>query len=119
MSDPPTRPRFYADEHVPSAVAKQLQRRDVDFLRCQDAGLQAADDLKHIRLAIDQGRILVTRDDDFFNLYKDRLEAGHSHPGLIFITKRNWRNIGLIVTTIHTIHETMTAQEAVNRTWYI
>ena len=43
--------KFYTDEHIPSAVAEQVARRDVDILRCQDAGLRDSSDEEHMALA--------------------------------------------------------------------
>jgi predicted nuclease of predicted toxin-antitoxin system len=93
----PDRPAFYTDEHVPSAVAKELRRRDVDVLRCQEAEMMGADDLAHLTLAVEQGRVLITRDQDFLRLHAEWMAEGRAHAGIIFITAKSHEDIGAIV----------------------
>lgn len=79
MTAPP-KPKFYTDAHVPSAVAKQLRRRDVafgeDIVRCQEVGMADAKDPDHLAFAVEHGRILVTRDKGFAALHKRWLAEG-------------------------------------------
>jgi len=57
--------KFYTDENVPTAVVKGLQRRGVDVLSTQEAGMLGAPDEEHLALATSQGRVIFTQDDDF------------------------------------------------------
>ena len=43
--------KFYLDEHVHSAVAAGLRRRDVDVLMTKEAGMLSASDVEHLALA--------------------------------------------------------------------
>ena len=113
------RPRFYTDEHIPSAVARELQRRDVDVLRCQDAGMVAAEDVDHLSLTTEQDRILVTRDDDFLKLHAAWMKEDKSHAGIVYVQRKNWDNIGLIVGDLLLLREALRPGESANMVWYI
>lgn len=116
---PPEKPKFYLDEHVPSAVAKQLQRRDVDVIRCQDVGLRTAGDDAHLAYAVEHERILVSRDEDFTAYHARWMAEGRHHCGIIFITPRHWDDIGLIVYELMLIYEAALAEELFDELWYI
>lgn len=116
---PPGKPKFYTDEHVPSIVVKQLRRRDVDIVRCQEVGLRKADDAEHLAYAVEHGYILVSRDEDFTMHHSQWMAEGKSHYGIVYITPKHWESIGLIVNELLLIHEAATAEEMINVLWYI
>lgn len=72
--------RFYADEHISKAVIRGLRHRGVDVLTVADAGLIGAADIKHLRRARDDGRVIVTQDDDFLRL----AAGGEPHVGIVY-----------------------------------
>ena len=118
MSDP-DRPRFYTDENMQTAVVNALRQRGVDVLRCQDAGMRTADDIDHLTLATGQQRILVTRDDDFLKMHATWMAEDKSHTGIVYIQRKNWNNIGLIVDDLLLIHGALLPGEATNFVWHI
>jgi len=48
--------RYYADEHVPKAVARGLRRRGVDVLTAAEAAMLGATDQEHLQFAARGGR---------------------------------------------------------------
>jgi predicted nuclease of predicted toxin-antitoxin system len=68
--------RWYMDEHVPRAVTQGLQRRGIDVLTTQEAGMLGMADDQQLAFAISQGRVVFTQDDDFL-----ALAAGAAHSG--------------------------------------
>ncbi len=74
--------KFYLDEHVPSAITKGLQRRGVDALSAQNAGMLGASDEQHLALARGQQRVVVTQDADFLRLHEQGIEHAVSSTHL-------------------------------------
>jgi uncharacterized protein with PIN domain len=60
--------RFHLDEHVDPAIATALRRAGIDATTTNEAGLRTQDDVAHLRFARDEGRVIVTRDQDFLRL---------------------------------------------------
>src|SRR6266540_1346766 len=51
--------KFYTDSHIAKAIAVQLRNRSVDIVRCQDVGMDDADDIEHLEYAASQGRTII------------------------------------------------------------
>jgi uncharacterized protein with PIN domain len=111
--------KFYTDEHIQKAVAEQLRAREVDVLRCQEAGTRTADDQTHLELAVEQGRVLVTRDDDFLRLHAEWMKTDRIHTGIVFVTPRRWNDIGAIIDDLLLIHRALEPEEMYNQVWFI
>lgn len=78
--------RFVFDQHVNARALKQLQAQGVDVLHAAEVGLSEADDPELFAWAVDQGRIIVTRNyQDFAPLVNAHAEKGLSFPGVLFI----------------------------------
>ena len=58
--------RFYTDEHIDSAVVRGLQRRGVEALTCQEAGLRTKSDAEHFEFFIASGVECPTSDNTAF-----------------------------------------------------
>ena len=101
--------RFYLDEHVHPAVAAGLRRRGVDVLTTQEAGMLSASDKEHLLLAVREGRILFTQDDDFLRLQTQ----GAKHAGIVYVRQRT--SVGYIVRGLMLIYEVLSAEEMKNR----
>lgn len=72
-----------ADEHIRETVVRGLSRRGVAVHTVRAEGLAGAPDAKVLTVATDQGRVLLTNDDDFLVL------AGKGrHSGIIFQTSQ-------------------------------
>jgi len=72
--------QYYLDEHVAEAVATGLQNRGIDVLTLSEAEKLGASDGDHLSYAYEEGRVLVTCDDDFLRL-ADQTEE---HAGVAF-----------------------------------
>jgi predicted nuclease of predicted toxin-antitoxin system len=97
--------KFYTDSHIAKAVTRQLNRRGVDIVRCQDVGMENADDREHLEYAVSRGRTIITGDADFLALDALWRDADRSHTGIIYIKPENREAIGAIVKALHFLHE--------------
>lgn len=104
--------RFYTDAHIPKSVVHQLQQKGVDIIRCKDVGMKYAQDEAHLEYANNQGRVLVTCDEDFFRHAAEWIEAGKSHEGIVFIVSEKQGIIGVIVKELLFLHEAVAAGAA-------
>jgi len=71
---------FYTDEHVAKAVIRGLRNRGVDVLTVPDAKMLGGSDEEHLALALREGRVIFTQDDDFLRL----AAAGGAHAGIVY-----------------------------------
>jgi len=97
--------RYYLDEHVAEAVATGLRNRGIDVLTLSDAEMLGASDREHLSYAYEEGRVLVTYDDDFLRL-ADQTEE---HAGVAFAPQG--RSVGELVRGLTLIAEEMEAEE--------
>ena len=79
--------KFYTDTHIAKAVAVQLRNRGVDVVRCEEVGLAEADDLEHLEYATQQGRVMVTQDDDFAKYHVQWQQENKVHAGIMLVPK--------------------------------
>ena len=105
--------RFHFDEHVDPAVAIALRRAGIDVVTTNEAGLRAASDESHLNYARTEGRVIVTRDQDFLRLAN--LSMGHA--GIAFYTAT--QSLREIIEGLILIHEVMTVDEMVGNIEYL
>ena len=84
--------RFHLDEHVPHAVAQGLRRRGIDVTTSTEAELLSQSDTKHLDFGREQGRVVVTSDEDFLVLDSNR----YPHAGIGYYRKGS-RTIGQVI----------------------
>jgi predicted nuclease of predicted toxin-antitoxin system len=95
--------KLLLDEMYPRAIADQLRDRGHDVISVHDApgrGSPDPDVLEHARM---EGRTVVTENvRDFRPLAERQIEAGKSHPGLVFTTDRRWprTDIGALINAL-------------------
>jgi predicted nuclease of predicted toxin-antitoxin system len=77
--------RLYADECVDGRIAAGLRRRGVDVVTAAYERLLGASDERHMEQATALGRVMLTADEDFFAIVRDRFARRVSFPGLIFL----------------------------------
>lgn len=104
--------RFHLDEHVDPAIANALRRAGIDVTTTNEAGLRTQDDVAHLRFARDEGRVIVTRDQDFLRL----ASRGLDHSGIVFYTAN--QSIREVIEGLMLIYEVMEAREMVGRVEY-
>ena len=105
--------RFYVDEHVSHAIARQLAQNEIDVLTAQYAGMTGADDSDQLTFATNRGRIPVTFDDDFLVLHT----ADQEHAGIVYYSRRH--RIGHVVEVLRLIHAVCTPEEMHSRVEYL
>ena len=101
--------RFYTDEHISFAITKALRREGANVLTAQEAGLLSADDLKHMKRARHEKRVIVTQDADFLGHHR----CGVPHFGIAYAPKRT--PIGRMVRGLLLIYEALSPEDMVNR----
>ena len=101
--------RFHLDEHIDSALAEALRRRQIDVTTTVEAGLQGAPDLAHVDFARRAGRVIVTHDDDFLKL----ASRGVEHGGIIYCHQQS-RGIGEMIEFLVLIDACMNEQDMLN-----
>jgi hypothetical protein len=98
--------RFHLDESVDHAVARGLSQRGVDASTSTETGLLGAADLAQLEHAIQDGRVLVTHDQDFLSLAAQLAD----HPGIAYCPPAH-RTIGQIILRLVHLWRTTTAEE--------
>jgi hypothetical protein len=99
--------KFYADTHIAGAITSQLRNRGIDVVRCEEVGLANASDPEHLQYATDEGRIIITHDDDFLKLDKDWRAQGKKHAGILYCLPhlQGKSGIGKILSVCVIYHE--------------
>ena len=105
--------RYYADEHVSRAVVRGLRARGVDVLTVSEASMLSARDACHMALALREGRVIVTQDDDFLRLHA----AGEPHAGIVYAPRHI--PIGDIIRGLTLIHQVLEAEEMTGHVEYL
>jgi hypothetical protein len=101
--------RFYLDQHIPSAVARGLQRRGVDVLTAQEAGRCGYPDLEQLAFSVSQSRVMVTFDDDFLRL----AGSGIEHNGIIFCAASRY-SVGELIYALLVVHDVLVPKDMIN-----
>jgi predicted nuclease of predicted toxin-antitoxin system len=96
--------RYYLDEHIANAVAQGLRRRGLDVLTLTEAGNLGASDEEHLAFAREEGRTIVTHDDDFLRLAAQTRD----HAGVVYMPQR--RSIGETVRGLTLIADVLGAE---------
>lgn len=106
--------RFHLDEHVDPAIADGLRRRGMDVTTTLDAGLVSISDEIQLDFAMQQGRLIVTFDDDFLNL----ASRVNGHAGIAYRYQAN-ANIGRVIRELELIWELLEANEMLGRVEFL
>ena len=68
------------DEHIPYAVIEGLRRRRIDVMVVQQTSMRSAKDIPILEAALQQQRIIYTRDADFIRHHA----RGVPHAGIFY-----------------------------------
>ena len=93
--------RFQADADLDFDIVLAVRRRErtLDFASAADSGLAGLGDPEVLRIAAEQGRILVTHDRRTMPGYlRHRLEVGKSSPGVFIVSQ--FEPIGPVVEVL-------------------
>jgi len=91
--------RFLVDNQLPIQLANFLRDRGHDCDHVLDIGLSESDDVTVWSRAVSEGRVLISKDDDFAFLAKRPGDAGQ----LIWVRLGNCRNPVLIAAFDRTL----------------
>ena len=83
--------KFLIDAQLPPALAHWLREAGYDAQAVRDVGLREAGDGEIWRYAQAQGRVIVTKDEDFAR----RSQAGSSGTGIVWLRIGNTSNAAL------------------------
>ncbi|MBX3012750.1 MAG: DUF5615 family PIN-like protein [Caldilineaceae bacterium] len=106
--------RFYLDENVPIAVARQLQSRGIDVVTVRDLGLLGAADETHLANATRMRCVLCTYDIDYLQL----VSGGVEHTGIVF-AQQDTHYIGDWVNWLTLMHAVYSQEELHNHVEYL
>ena len=93
------------DEHISGAVAQGLYSRGIDVLTLVDAEMLGAGDEEHFAFAREEGRTIVTYDDDFLRL----ADQTSDHPGVVYAPQS--RGVGEMVRGLALIADVLSPDE--------
>ncbi|MEO8434411.1 MAG: DUF5615 family PIN-like protein [Pyrinomonadaceae bacterium] len=105
--------RFHLDEHVDPAIATALRRAGINVITTNEAGLRTKDDEAHFRFARSEGRVLVTRDQDFLGLADNIAD----HSGVAFYNAN--QSLREIIEALILVYEVMLPEEMVGQIEYL
>jgi hypothetical protein len=97
--------RTASDEHISGAVAKGLYSRGIDVLTLVDAEMLGASDEEHFAFAREEGRTIVTYDDDFLRL----ADQTSDHPGVVYAPQS--RGVGEMVRGLALLADVLSPDE--------
>lgn len=109
---------FYFDENFPGWMVKGLRQRGVDALTIVEDGREGGADPEVLERAVELGRVLVTRDEDFLPIERRFREGGRSHCGLVFYDSRIKRHSDAFAA-LQLVAEAYTEAELIDRIEYI
>lgn len=82
--------RLYADVHVERAIVRGLRARGVDVLTAEEDGARRLSDAELFERATSLGRVVFTRDRDFFRESALRQRGGRPFAGVIFAAQKRF-----------------------------
>jgi predicted nuclease of predicted toxin-antitoxin system len=90
-----------------------LRRAGIDVTTTNEVWLRTQDDQAHLRFARNEGRVIVTRDQDFLRLASE----GVDHSGIVFYTAN--QSIREIIEGLILIYEVLTPDELAEQIEYL
>ena len=106
--------RFYLDENMPLAIARELNKFGIDVVTVRDIGKLGDSDLNHFRRAAEQGRVICTSDTDFLRM----AAAGFPHAGIVFGQENN-HSIGIWISRLRELHQNHSAADMWSHVEYL
>jgi len=84
--------KFLVDVQLPGTLARWLRRRGCDAVHVLERDLGLMDDRTLWRIAGEEGRIVISKDEDFFILATRPADSGR----LLWLRIGNCRTVGLL-----------------------
>lgn len=110
------RPRFQADNDLRSSIRTGVVRREpsIDFQSALVAGLDGIPDPEVLRMAMVQGRILISHDESSMpGHFSDFLKGGNRSPGVLIVSQG--APVGKVIESILLVWIASEAEEWVDR----
>lgn len=110
------KPRFQADNDLRVSIRTGLLRREpsINFQNARTAGLDGLSDPGVLRLAMAQGRILISHDENSMPGHFNRfIDGGNHSPGLLMVPQG--ASVGRVIESILLIWLASGADEWVDR----
>jgi len=107
--------KFLVDAQLPPALAHALRTAGHDAENVEDAGLRHAKDPVIWKYALAQGRVIITKDEDFAN----RLLVAASSPQIVWLRVPNCSNRELLRWLLPELPQIVRALEAGNKLFEI
>ncbi|MDJ0679488.1 MAG: DUF5615 family PIN-like protein [Xenococcaceae cyanobacterium MO_167.B52] len=98
--------KFHLDEHVKSAIARELRRRGIDVTTTVEVGLRTKTDEEQLEFIRQEKRVIFTQDDDFLKIASQTI----NHPGIVYC-RQGTRSIGEIVESLALIYEVYSPED--------
>lgn len=112
-----SRPRFFTDEDVHRAVAKQLRALGYDAVSTPEVGQRGLTDESHLIWAAAEARVILTCDvGDYARLHTEWLTRGDRHAGLVVSAQRP---IGDLIRRLHSLGQALTLDDMRDRLEYL
>jgi predicted nuclease of predicted toxin-antitoxin system len=117
-------PRLLLDGHFSPEIARQLRSRGHDAVAARERiELHGLSDRELLRIATDEGRVLVTENVvDFVELHRQSVLTGVPHPGVVFTSARRFprtrRAIGKLVRALDAWLNDE-ARDRAGQTWWL
>lgn len=107
--------KFLGDENLRRAIVLGVRRREpsLSFVQAFDVGAAGKDDAEVLRIAANEGRILVSHDFRTMPQHFQQLIAKQASPGLILIPQK--LKVGAAVEELLMIWAACEAEEWVNQ----
>ena len=109
--------RLYMDVHVPIAITRALRRRGHDVLTAQEDDTCRWSDSKLLDRALEHGRVLFTRDEDFLDETAQRLRAGQDFASVIYA--HQFVPLGVCVTDLDMLLAVGTDEDVRNQLFHL
>ena len=106
--------RFHLDEHVDPDLARALRRVGIDVTTTTEANLRTSSDDAQLSFALNEGRVLISHDQDFLRL----AAQGRVHSGIAFCAQGT-RTLSQLIEMLILIHGAYRQSEMINRVEYL
>ncbi|MCA9210353.1 MAG: DUF5615 family PIN-like protein [Planctomycetales bacterium] len=105
---------FYLDHHVPSAIARGLERRGISILTALQDNAGSWSDEAILQRATELDRVVFTQDDDFLVLAHSWQQSGREFAGVIYAHQLRI-TIGGAIRDLELVAQVLSSDEMRNR----
>ncbi|WP_145233181.1 DUF5615 family PIN-like protein [Urbifossiella limnaea] len=112
--------RYFFDEHIANDAADALRADGADVLTIAEAGRASMPDPDQLRFATEDGRVVVTHDDDFLSHAADFLAAGEEFAGVAYCHQLKYQNnVRGLINALLLVNGVLTADDMRNHVEFL